>query len=166
MVAVHLEKKILDVLQLRINDLGTWATVFSEQLAARTLVSPTPSAETPTTQSGVSQPRSEFTDTGDDHRSSLDGGIKDGGRGSFDGGFRDDQSEHGTDQSTVYGEELRHQAEGGPSAPRIRMPREYQYQPKLVKPTMASILISAQTGTTPLLTFLAAWVASFNLHSI
>ncbi|KAI8598578.1 hypothetical protein EDD21DRAFT_183509 [Dissophora ornata] len=145
LVAVHLEKKILDTLQLRVNDLGTWATIFSEQLAAKSLASPTPSAQTPITQSGVSQLRSEFTDTRDDRRSSLDGGFKDGCRGSFDGGFRDDQSEHGTDQSTAYGEELRHQAEGSPSTPRVRIPREYQYQPKLVKPTMASILISAQT---------------------
>ncbi|KAF9558314.1 autophagy- protein 2 [Mortierella alpina] len=67
------------------------------------------------------------------------------GRGSLDGGSRDDQSEHGTDQSTAYGEELRHQAEGDTSARRPRTSREYHSQPQLVKPTMASVLVFAQT---------------------
>ncbi|KAG0325386.1 autophagy- protein 2 [Dissophora globulifera] len=144
LVSVHLEKKILDTLQLRINDLSTWMVIFSEQLAAQLPAPPVSAPKIPTSQDRFAQPGVDCPDPKDDRRSSLDGDPRDGRRGSFESAIRDDHSEHGTDQSTAYGEELRHQAEGSPSAPRARVSRDYQYQPKLVQPTMASVLLSAQ----------------------
>ncbi|KAG0064460.1 autophagy- protein 2 [Linnemannia elongata] len=132
LVAVHLEKNVLDTLQLRINDMSTWAALFSENLASQL---PTP-PEPPKVE--VSSPQERPLS----HRSDE---FKEGQRSSLDGGFRDDQSEHGTDQSTAYGEELRHQAEGNASLPRIRTSHDFQFQSRLVKPTMASVVLSAQT---------------------
>ncbi|KAG0044590.1 autophagy- protein 2 [Gryganskiella cystojenkinii] len=134
-VAVHLEKRILDIFQLRVNDLSTWLTLFSERLASQL---PTP------------PPSPIFVDTGSDdtplgsrfHPHDAKEGVR---RSSLDGGFRDDQSEHGTDQSTAYGEELRYQAEGVTGIPRVQPVREYQPYSKIVKPTMASVLVYAQT---------------------
>ncbi|KAG0274686.1 autophagy- protein 2 [Linnemannia exigua] len=132
LLAVHLEKHILDNLQLRINDMSTWATLFSEKLASQLPASP----ETPKVEITSPQERPlsyRFDD------------FKEGQRNSLDGGFRDDQSEHGTDQSTAYGEELRHQAEGNPSLPRIRTSRDFQFPARLVRPTLASVVLFAQT---------------------
>ncbi|KAG9320729.1 hypothetical protein KVV02_001777 [Mortierella alpina] len=135
LVAVHLEKRILDTFQLRANDLGTWLTLFVERLAA---LVPTPE-EYPATKE--SDPLNRFSPT-----TFEPSDLKtEGGRSSLDGGYGDDQSDHGTDQSTAYGEELRHLAEGNTSARRPRTSREYHSQPQLVKPTMASVLVFAQT---------------------
>ncbi|KAF9182323.1 autophagy- protein 2 [Haplosporangium sp. Z 767] len=134
LIAVHLEKRILDILQLRVNDLGTWLTLFSEQLAVKMLTIPeSPTANEACSQDKFSHVNLEFAETKDSPRCSLDEDS------------RDDQSEHGTDRSTAYGEELRQQAEGKTSAPRNRATHEQQFQPRLVKPTMASVLIFAQT---------------------
>ncbi|KAG0202543.1 autophagy- protein 2 [Mortierella sp. GBA30] len=133
LVAVHLEKRILDTFQLRVNDLGTWVTIFGERLAAQVSVSSaSPVGETDMSSKfpGMFEPQDPKAN---------------GGRSSLDGGHRDDQSEHGTDQSTAYGEELRNQAEGNAFAPGVRASRDYQFQPRLVKPTMASVLVFAQT---------------------
>jgi len=132
-VAVHLEKQILDTLQLRINDMATWATLFSEKLACQLPAAPEPfKVEVSSPQE---RPQSYRFDE-----------SKEGGRRSLDGGLRDDQSEHDTDQSTAYGEELRHQAEGNTSFSRIRTSHDLQFSQKLVKPTMASVVLSVQTG--------------------
>ncbi|KAF9348845.1 autophagy- protein 2 [Mortierella sp. AD094] len=145
LVAVHLEKRVLDVLQLRINDLSTWSMIFSERLA---IPAPSPPV-TPVGDNGSRdsprRQRHESSDTKDDGHGILDDAFRDDRRESLDGGYRDDQSEHGTDQSTAYGEELRNQAEGSPSAPRARVSREPQLQPKVVMPTLASVLLLAQT---------------------
>ncbi|KAF9953835.1 autophagy- protein 2 [Mortierella alpina] len=138
LVAVHLEKRILDIFQLRANDLGTWLTLFAERLAA---LAP-PAQEQPATRETDALNR--FSPTTFEPSDPSDPKT-DGGRSSLDGGYRDDHSEHGTDQSTAYGEELRHQAEGHTSAHRPRTSREYQSQPRLVKSTMASVLVFAQT---------------------
>jgi hypothetical protein len=134
LVAVHLEKRILDILQLRINDLGSWFTIFSEQLTEKLPVSPEIPADSVGHENAFLQTDPE----------SLE--AKDGLRSSLDGGFQDDQSDHGTDQSTAYGEELRHQAEGSPSVPGVHAQRGYQFQPKIAKPTGASVLVFVQTG--------------------
>ncbi|KAF9120435.1 autophagy- protein 2 [Mortierella sp. 14UC] len=132
LLAVHLEKHILDNLQLRINDMSTWAALFSENLASQLPAAPEPP------KVGISSPQERplsyrFDDSKEGQRSSLDGGL------------RDDQSEHGTDQSTAYGEELRNQAEGNSSLPRIRTSRDLQFSSRLVKPTVASVVLFAQT---------------------
>ncbi|KAF9902253.1 autophagy- protein 2 [Linnemannia zychae] len=132
LLAVHLEKHILDNLQLRINDMSTWAALFSEKLASQLPAAPDPPKVE--TFSPQERPLSyRFDDSKESQRSSLDGG------------FRDDQSDHGTDQSTAYGEELRHQAEGDSSLPRIRTSRDFQFPSALVKPTLASVVLFAQT---------------------
>ncbi|KAF9283325.1 autophagy- protein 2 [Mortierella alpina] len=135
LVAVHLEKRILDIFQLRANDLGTWLTLFVERLATLT---PTPKEQSTTKETDPLNRFSPTTFESSDPRT-------DGGRSSLDGGYGDDQSEHGTDQSTAYGEELRHQAEGNTSARRPRTSKENQSQSRLVKPTMVSVLVFAQT---------------------
>ncbi|KAF9958790.1 autophagy- protein 2 [Mortierella alpina] len=135
LVAVHLEKRILDTFQLRANDLGTWLTLFAERLEA---LAPAPQEQLATKETDPLNRFQLSTFEPSDPRA-------EGGRSSADGGYRDDQSEHGTDQSTAYGEELRHQAEGNTSARRPRTSREYQSEPRLVKPTMASVLVFAQT---------------------
>ncbi|KAG0211295.1 autophagy- protein 2 [Mortierella sp. NVP41] len=131
LVAVHLEKHILDNLQLRINDMSTWATLFSEKLASQLPAAPEP-------------PKVEISSPQDRPLSFRSDESKEG-RLSLDGGFRDDQSEHGTDQSTAYGEELRHLAEGHTPMPRIRTSRDFQLPSRLVKPTMVSVVLFAQT---------------------
>lgn len=136
LVAAHLEKRILDTFQLRANDLGTWLTLFVERLATLT---PTPQEQSTTKETDPLNRFSPTTFESSDPRT-------DGGRSSLDGGYGDDQSEHGTDQSTAYGEELRHQAEGNASARRPRTSKENQSQSRLVKPTMVSVLVFAQTG--------------------
>ncbi|CAO3568283.1 unnamed protein product [Mortierella alpina] len=128
LVAVHLEKRILDTFQLRANDLGTWLTLFAERLAA---LVPTPQEQPATKET---DPLNRFSPT-----------TFEPSDPKTDGGYRDDQSDHGTDQSTAYGEELRHHAEGHTSARRPRTSREYQSLPQSVKPTMASVLVFAQT---------------------
>lgn len=133
LVAVHLEKHVLDTLQLRINDISTWAVIFSENLAKQLPAPPEP-------------PRVEISSPQGRPLSYRFDEFKEGQRSSLDGGFRDDQSEHGTDQSTAYGEELRHQAEGNTPMPHIRTSRDFQFPARLVKPTMASVVLSAQTG--------------------
>lgn len=140
-MAVHLEKRTLDVLQLRINDIGTWLTIFSEQLEAQIPKAPVWSVETGG-QGAFPKERAEPVEDTAARQNSFD----EGSRTSLDGGFRDDHSEHGTDQSTAYGEELRHMADGIPPPSRGRVSREFQYRPRIVKPTMASVLIFAQTG--------------------
>ncbi|KAF8981071.1 autophagy- protein 2 [Entomortierella lignicola] len=142
LVAVHLEKRILDVLQLRINDLNTWVAIFSEKLAAQAPQPSAPLVEESSSRDKLWRQRHESADTKDDD---LNESSIDNRRESLDGGYQDDQSDHGTDQSTAYGEELRQQAEGSSSVPRVRVSREPQLQPKVVIPTMASILILAQT---------------------
>lgn len=132
-MAVHLEKNVLDTLQLRINDISTWAALFSEKLASQLPAPPEPA------RVEISSPQERPLS----HRFDE---FKEGQRNSLDGGFRDDQSEHGTDQSTAYGEELRHQAEGNTSLPRIHTSHDFRFQSRLVKPTMASVVLSAQTG--------------------
>ncbi|KAF9540208.1 autophagy- protein 2 [Mortierella hygrophila] len=132
LVSVHLEKNVLDTLQLRINDISTWAALFSEKLASQLPAPPEP-------------PKVEISSPQERPLSYRFDESKEGQRSSLDGGFRDDQSEHGTDQSTAYGEELRHQAEGNTSLPRIRTSHDFQFQSRLVKPTMASVVLSAQT---------------------
>ena len=118
------------------NDLGSWFTLFSERLASQL---PTP------------PPSPIFVDNGSDEgfsgsKFTPQESKEDVRRGSLDGGFRDDQSEHGTDQSTVYGEKLRYQAEGVQGIPLGGPEVEYQPYSKIVKPTMASVQVYAQTG--------------------
>ncbi|KAF9930506.1 autophagy- protein 2 [Linnemannia zychae] len=132
LVAVQLEKHILDILQLRINDISTWLTLFSEQLTSQLPTIP----ETPRVE--ISNPQDRLFSNRFDE-------LKESKRSSLDGGYRDDQSEHGTDQSTAYGEELRHQAEGTTSLPRIHASRDSQFPLRLVKPTLASVVLTAQT---------------------
>lgn len=141
-MAVHLDKQTLDNLQLRINDISTWLTIFSEQLEAQILKAPVWSIETKD-QSAFS---GERADPADDLQNALEEGLRDSFRTSLDGGFRDDHSEHGTDQSTAYGEELRHIADGIPPDSRGRVAREHKNQSRIVKPTAASVLIFAHTG--------------------
>src|SRR5690349_9361976 len=104
--------------------MSTWAALFSENLASQLPTPPEP-------------PKVEVSSPQERPLSYRSDEFKEGQRSSLDGGFRDDQSEHGTDQSTAYGEELRHQAEGNASLPRIRTSHDFQFQSRLVKPTMA-----------------------------
>ncbi|KAG0366681.1 hypothetical protein BC939DRAFT_464075 [Gamsiella multidivaricata] len=133
LVAVHLEKRVFDILMLRINDLSTWLTIFSERLAAQIPATPEIAVKPSSFQNSFSQAPTEFMDP------------KEAPRNSLDEDYQDDQSELGTDQSTAYGEELRHQAEGRPSAPRARVSSDNHSQQKVAKPTMASVLLFAQT---------------------
>lgn len=138
LVALHLEKLSLDTLQLSLNDISTWLAIFSEQLEAKILKAPVQPNET----GGQDGLMKESVDDAIVRQNILDEAFQD----SIDGGFGDDVSEHGTDRSTAYGEELRHKADGSPVTPRARALREYQYQPRTVKPTPASLLIFVQTG--------------------
>lgn len=131
LIATHLEKRILDIFQLRANDLSTWLAMFSERMAAQVPVPPVLSPKVESAPSGIErhlrpEPKSR--------------------QGSFEDYIREDQSEHGTDQSTAYGEELRYQAEGNPAGARTREPRAYNNRPVPVKPTMVSVLVFAQNG--------------------
>lgn len=136
LVSTHLEKRILDAFQLRANDLSTWLVMFSERMAALVPAPPVFSPKVESTPSGMeSHLRPGFETTEPKSQ-----------RGSFEDYVREDQSEHGTDQSTAYGEELRYQAEGNAAGTRARESHAYNSRPVPVKPTMVSILVFAQNG--------------------
>ncbi|KFH66631.1 hypothetical protein MVEG_07156 [Podila verticillata NRRL 6337] len=134
LIATHLEKRILDIFQLRANDLSTWLAMFSERMAAQIPVPP------------VLSPKVEFASSGIERhlRPGLETSEPKSRRESYEDYIREDQSEHGTDQSTAYGEELRYQAEGNPTGARTRESRAYSNRPLPVKPTMVSVLVFAQ----------------------
>lgn len=136
LIATHLEKRILDVFQLRANDLSTWLAMFSERMAAQI---PVPLVLSPKVESAPSGIERHL-------RPGLETSEPKGRQGSFEDYIREDQSEHGTDQSTAYGEELRYQAEGNPTGARARESRAYSNQPVPAKPTMVSVLVFAQNG--------------------
>ncbi|KAG0232066.1 autophagy- protein 2 [Mortierella sp. GBA43] len=144
LVALQLQKEVLDNLLFRINDISTWLAIFSGQLDAQI---PKASMSSPETgdQDQLPKESAENAEEFTSRRDSFDDGCQDDRRTSFDEEFRDDHSEHGTDRSTLYGEELRRQAEGKPAVPRTRASRAYLYRPMVVKPTMASVLIAVQT---------------------
>ncbi|KAF9288920.1 autophagy- protein 2 [Mortierella antarctica] len=126
--------RILDAFQLRANDLSTWLVMFSERMAALVPAPPVFSPKVESTPSGMeSHLRPGFETTEPKSQ-----------RGSFEDYVREDQSEHGTDQSTAYGEELRYQAEGNAAGTRARESHAYNSRPVPVKSTMVSILVFAQ----------------------
>ncbi|KAF9426358.1 autophagy- protein 2 [Podila epigama] len=134
LIAVHLEKRIFDTLMLRVNDMTTWLAMFFERLAAQ--MPPPP----------VQSPMATFSPVGLERhlQPGFDAPEPKSQRGSFEEYTRDDQSEHGTDQSTAYGEELRHQAEGIPPRARLRESRDIGNRLVPVKPTNISVLVFAQ----------------------
>ncbi|KAG0100724.1 autophagy- protein 2 [Podila epicladia] len=134
LVATHLEKRTLDTFQLRANDLSTWIVMFSERMAALAPIPPVFSPKVESTPSGMERHL----------RSGLETSEPRSVRGSFEDYVREDQSEHGTDQSTAYGEELRYQAEGNSAGARARESRAYNNRLVPVKPTMVSVLVFAQ----------------------
>ncbi|KAF9918447.1 autophagy- protein 2 [Lobosporangium transversale] len=148
LVAVHLHKADLDNLQMRLNDLSTWLTIFSERLVAKmpSLSTPPSRLDQTNAQDGFVRPQHESLDIGNDGHNNFHETYNNDWRSSHEDPFRDDQSEHGTDRSTAYGEELRNQARDNPfTSSTDRNSHYYQYQPSLVKPTMASALIYVQT---------------------
>lgn len=136
LIATHLEKRILDTFQLRANDLSAWLAMFSERMAALVPIPPVVSPKVESTPSGIERHLRPGFETSEPKSR----------RGSFEDYVREDQSEHGTDQSTVYGEELRYQAEGNPGGTHARESRSYNSRQVPVKPTMVSVLVFAQNG--------------------
>ncbi|KAG0332292.1 autophagy- protein 2 [Podila horticola] len=134
LIATHLEKRILDTFQLRANDLSAWLAMFSERMAALVPIPPVFSPKVESTPSGIERHLRPGFETSEPKSR----------RGSFEDYVREDQSEHGTDQSTVYGEELRYQAEGNPGGTHARESRSYNSRQVPVKPTMVSVLVFAQ----------------------
>ncbi|KAF9163468.1 autophagy- protein 2 [Actinomortierella ambigua] len=157
LVTAQLEKEVFDTLQLRANDLQTWIALFSEKLAAdvQTLMPPLSPPLTTTTEEGVHTAdfsSSSIYDHGDGTSGDLYGAYRaDMARAPSDDGQldKDDMSEHGTDRSTAYGEELRMlAADGHDPAARLRIPTARDYLARLqsvVRPTLASVVVSVQT---------------------
>ncbi|KAG0236113.1 autophagy- protein 2 [Actinomortierella wolfii] len=145
LVAAQLEKEAFDTLQLRANDLQTWLVLFTDKLAAdvEALMPPvSPSADAKVELSSLAN---DFNASG--FYSTYRG--TDAGTSYDDGQDRDDLSEHGTDRSTAYGEELRLRAADDihyETPLRSQLLRNSRARPRRsVLPTLASIVISIQT---------------------
>ncbi|KAF9977013.1 autophagy- protein 2 [Actinomortierella ambigua] len=132
----------------------TWIALFSEKLAADVqacMPQPAPSAMAednapPDFSSSVDGQEGVSGDIYGSYRHGADMTGAPSDDGQLD---KDDVSEHGTDRSTAYGEELRMlAAEGLDPAARLRTSTARDYLARLqsiVRPTMASVVVSIQT---------------------